>query len=733
MKTSELKALLADMTLEEKIGQLVQLPGEYLEEDRPTGPESGMDLRPEEITLAGSYLSVVGAEKLRRVQRAHMERHPHHIPLLFMADIINGYRTVFPIPLAQACTFHPALVEDCTAIAAREAAAAGVQVTFSPMADLVRDPRWGRVMESPGEDPLLCGRMAAAMVRGYQGADLREKGRIAACLKHFAGYGAPDGGRDYNTVELSPRTLREDYLPAYAAAVAAGCELVMSSFNTLDRVPSAVNVRLLRDILRGEMGFEGAVITDWNALQELLAHGVAENEAEAACLGIRAGVDIDMNSPVYCRNLAALVRSGRVPEAWIDEAALRVLTLKNKLGLFESPYKDADAGDEQALLLSPAHRSAARTCAEESFVLLKNEDHILPLSGDRIGKTALIGPWLSNPALNGAWSIFADDGDCVTVQSALLNDPRTARCPTAPGCALTGPDYEDPGFGERVLRPTPENALAEAVALAREAETVVLLLGEDRSASGEAASRAKLTLPACQLELLDRVAAVNPNVAVVLFTGRPLDLRAVARKAKAILLAWLPGTEGGPAVLRTLLGDCSPAGKLSMSFPRGVGQVPVHYSHLPTGRPFSGDPRDGRFFSRYQDTANTPLYPFGFGLTYTRFELSPVMLDRTVLTADGVLHASVEIANTGDRPGTETLQLYLRDLCASVSRPVRELKDFRRVTLAPGERRTVSFEITEPMLRFYDIDMRHVSEPGEFQLFIGADSAAENSARFTLQ
>ena len=731
MLTQELRQLLADMSMEEKIGQLVQMPAYFQNGGHVTGPAGEMGITNEDLRLVGSYLSVIGAEEVRKVQTEYMANHPHHIPLIFMADIINGYRTVFPVPLAQGCTFQPELVEQGAEISAREAAASGVHVTFSPMADLVRDARWGRVMESTGEDPWLNGLMAAAMVRGYQGPSFAEKGRIAACLKHFAGYGAPEGGRDYNNVELSPRTLRQDYLPAYQAAIDAGCELVMTSFNTLDRVPSTANRWLMRDVLRGEMGFDSVLISDWGAVGELVPHGVAADDAHAAALALRAGVDMDMASPCYTHHLRRLVEEGTVPEALIDEACWRVLSLKNRLGLFENPFRDLSTDDEARLLLCAEHRQAAQHCAEQSFVLLRNEGGFLPLQRGAGEKVAFIGPYVNNQLTSGSWAIFSNDADAVTLQAAI----EAAGLPDvhcAPGCPLC--DEGVLGFQKAVPADAvdAEAALAEAVALAKAADRVILALGEHREHSGEAASRGAITIPACQQRLLDAVAEVNPNVAVVLYCGRPLDLRLVQAKAKAILVAWLPGTEGGPAVLRTLYGDCDPSGRLSMGFPYSVAQLPMHYNHLSTGRPFAGDYHEMRFGSKYQDMPNAPLYPFGFGLTYTSFRYSGVTLSADTLTADGALEARVTLTNTGSRPGTETVQLYLRDLVGSVARPVRELKDFQRVTLRPGESAEVTFTITEDMLRFYDIDMHYVSEPGDFEVFIGRDCQTDNGARFTL-
>ena len=732
MNTQELRQLLADMSLEEKIGQLVQLPSYFQNAGMATGPAAEMGLTDEDLRLAGSYLSVLGADKVRELQTSYMANHPHHIPLILMADIINGYRTVFPIPLAQGCTFQPDMVEKGAQVAAREAAASGVHVTFSPMADLVRDARWGRVMESTGEDAYLNGQMAAAMVRGYQGQSLAEKGRIAACLKHFAGYGAPEGGRDYNNVELSPRTLRDDYLPAYKAAIDAGCEMAMTSFNTLDRIPSTANRWLMRDVLREEMGFAGVLISDWGAVMELVPHGIAANFREASHLAIEAGVDMDMSSPCYIHELKKLVEDGVVAEALIDESCWRVLTLKNKLGLFENPFRDLSAEDEKSLLLCAEHRAAAQECAENSFVLLRNEEDILPLKHSE--KVAFIGPYVDNQLTCGSWAIFSDDADAIPLRRALVAQENLPEDAFAPGCPIADPDRQILGFQKPVpTDPTdPETALAQAVAMARQADKVVLALGEHREQSGESSSQTCLTLADCQLRLLDAVAEVNPNVAVVLYCGRPMDLRAVQAKAKAILVAWMPGTEGGPAIARTLYGECAPSGRLAMAFPYHVGQLPLHYNQMSTGRPFHGDYRTQRMASKYQDAPNEPLYPFGFGLTYTTFAYSGVTLDRDTLTHEGELHASVRITNTGERPGTETTQLYLRDLVGSVVRPVRELKGFHRVTLQPGESATVTFTITEDMLRFHDVHMNLVSEPGDFEVFIGPDCQTDNKARFTL-
>lgn len=736
MQQEELYALLSEMSLDEKIGELFQLPSYFFDGDNATGPAMELGISSEDIRLAGSCLSVTGAKTICEIQRNHIEKHPHNIPMLFMADIINGYHTVFPIPLAQGCSFDPELVENCTAIAARESAAAGLHVTFSPMADLVQDARWGRVMESTGEDPYLNGVLASAMVRGYQGKNnrLSEKGKIASCLKHFAGYGAPQGGRDYNTVELSERTLRDDYLPAYREAINTGCALVMTSFNTLNRVPSSANQWLMRDVLRGEMGFDGVLISDWMAVAELIPHGVAANNQQAAELAIHAGVDIDMASPIYVKNLKSLIEQDIIPLTLIDEAVLRILTLKNNLGLFENPYKDASETDEQELALCEDHRNAARECAEKTFVLLKNDDDFLPLGKDK-ETVAFIGPYIDNKLLSGSWSIFGDDNNCITVKEGIEQNYPDCNTYFAAGCPIVNPGVKVVGFQKESPAENfdIEKAMSEAVSFAKSADKVILALGEHRDYTGESTSKGNLTLPSCQIELLNRIYEVNPNVGVVLFNGRPLDIRDIQSKAKAILEAWLPGIEGGNAVARILYGDTSPSGKLAMSFPYCVGQVPVHYNHMNTGRPLQGDYHGKRFFSQYIDIPNEPLYPFGYGLSYTTFTYSDIRMDSSELLPEGTIHASVRITNTGSRTGTETVQMYIRDLVGSVTRPVIELKGFHKITLAPGESRDVSFQISENMLRFYDINMQYRSEPGEFEVFIGSDSTTDNKAAFTLK
>ena len=729
MTKEELLHLLHQMTTQEKCRELMQLPMEaFTDTDISTGPCEDLELTDEKMAQVGSILSLTGAEWTRKVQEEHLKNNRLNIPLLFMADIINGYKTIFPIPLAQGCTFDPDLVRQLAEAAAREGAAAGVHVTFSPMADLVRDPRWGRVMESTGEDPYLNGIMAEQMVKGYQGNDLKEEGRLAACVKHFAGYGAPLGGREYNQVELSERTLLEDYLPAYEKAVRAGARLVMSSFNTLERVPSTGNRKLMREILRGKMGFQGVLISDYAAVKELIAHGLAEDEAEAARLALEAGVDIDMMSRCYSDFLCGQIERGEVAQELLDEAVLRVLELKKDLGLFENPFKDGSPEKEKELLLCEKHRSLAQKAAEESFVLLKNEENMLPLSKEET--TAFIGPFGEEKGLLGAWALFADREDTVTVKEGVER-----LCPGqiwAKGCEILEPGQKWlRGYipiAEETWKQTEEAAeekLKEAVEAAEKADRVVLLLGEQELESGESGSCGHIGLPPSQMKLLKAIAQVNSNLILVVFSGRPLILTEACAYAKAVLFAWMPGTQGGPAVANVLYGYSNPSGKLTMTFPYHMGQIPVYYSDFATGRPQ---------MPGYIDIPKEPLYPFGYGLSYTEYAYSPVKLDQKVLDSQtDVIHASVRVKNTGNMEGREAVQMYIQDVKGSVSRPVRQLKGFQKISLAPGEEKEVCFEIREEMLRFWTIDMEYRSEPGRFRVWIGTDSRTENGEEFYLR
>jgi len=739
MRERELKDLLKDLTIEEKIHQLLQLPGSYYEKDAAiTGGINNGLFTEKQVAQAGSVLGIHGAKKIRKIQKDYVENHPHHIPLLFMLDVIHGLRTIFPIPLAQGATFNPELIKSCTEASARETAVSGVHVTFAPMSDLVRDPRWGRVMEATGEDPYLNARMTEAMVQGFQGEDVGQKGRVAACVKHFAGYGAPEAGREYNNVELSEHTLREFYLPAYQAGIEAGSELVMTSFNTLNGIPSSGNQWLLRKVLRGEMGFEGILISDWAAIEEMIAHGFCDNMESAAEKAITAGVDIDMVTTVYVGHLKNLVEAGKIDEKLIDESVWRVLKLKNKMGLFENPFKDADEQNEKVVTLCQGHRELARQAARESFVLLKNETdkngkEILPLDAGK--KVAFIGPYVETKELHSTWAIVGKAQDAVSVRMAAEEILPKEKMSYAYGSRmwdkkehLSRHSYEEltEDVGENE-----EQLLQEAQEVAKEADIVVLCLGESRLLSGEAASRAEISIPDIQKKLLEKVYEVNQNIVTVLFSGRPLDLRDLSEKSKALLEVWLPGTEGGHAIIDTLTGKYNPSGKLPMSMPYSVGQVPIYYNNYATGRPLKEKDSQTFYKSRYLDIPNEPLYPFGYGLSYTNFEISPIQLSSKIMNSDNqIVKAAVEIKNIGNIVGTEILQLYIRDVTASIVRPIKELKGFQRITLQPKEKQEVEFVINEEMLRFHNSEGEFISEKGEIQVWIGNSSASSEWKSF---
>lgn len=735
MEISALRELFEDMSIEEKAGQLFQVAGAMFDENAViSGPMQEMGITREDVKLAGTVLGVMGAENIKSIQKNYMEQHPHGIPLIFMLDIINGYRTVYPIPLAQGATFDPNLIKKCASMAAKEGAADGLHVTFSPMTDLVRDPRWGRVMESTGEDVYLNGLYAKAMVEGYQGNEISETEHLAACVKHFAGYGGAEAGRDYNTVELSAYTLRNFYLPAYKEAIEAGSAMVMTSFNTIEGIPATINKKLMRDVLRDEMGFEGVLISDFGAIGECVNHGAAESREEAAKKALEAGVDIDMMSGVYPENIGNMLKRGVLKPESIEECAWRILKLKNALGLFENPYKGADEEKAKRYALCEQHKELAKETAEKSFVLLKNQDQILPL--DKTKKIALIGPYIDRKYMLGGWSFTGNPNEAITIKEAAEELMKEYSLSYAQGCPVLSGDVKLEGFAghsETYFSETEYEIMKkEAVEKAKKADIVVLALGEHFLQSGEATSKAEIEIPKVQQELLCEISKVNKNVAVVLFNGRPLDIRILEQKAKAILEVWFPGTMGGSAVIDVLTGKTSPSGKLPMSFPYCVGQIPVHYDEFSTGRRhYPGKDKD-RFVSKYLDIPNEPLYPFGYGLTYTSFEISEMQLDKNQMRQEEIITASVKVKNVGEREGTETLQLYIQDITASAVRPVKQLKGFQKVNLKPGMETTISFEICEEMLRFFSSDGIYESEPGKFKIFLGNSSGVETYKIFEL-
>ena len=707
MTNEQLRSLLESLTLEEKVGQLVQCnAGQFIRNNMEiTGPE-GEPLPTEDLCrVMGSVLTFENAAQAKALQDMHLAADPKKIPLLLMLDVIHGLRTTYPIPLAMGCSFDDDLLAECADMARKESAACGVHVTFNPMVDTARDGRWGRIMETNSEEPLINGRMGAALVRATQGDDLSMPENVACCVKHFAAYGAGEAGRDYNAVELSERILRESYLPAYKACLDAGARAIMPSFNSLNGIPSAANPWLMNRVLREEWGFDGLVISDYDAVGELVTHGIAEDPKDAARLAVEATCDIDMVKNVYYQHLAGLVREGTVSEEALDRAVMRVLRLKNELGLFENPYHGADEALEKQLYLCPEHRAIARRAAEESAVLLKNEG-ILPFT-PTLRTLALIGPFAETNRLDGFWSRPGAWQDTVTLPEGLKNLLPDLELVIEKGCTADLGDTDDSG-------------IAKAVEAARGADAVILALGEKEDDSGEGRSRADVTLPGMQLTLAKAVLAANPRAAVLLFNGRPLALTDLEAVAPAMLEMWYPGTEAGNAAARLLFGEANPCGKLSVGLPRSVGQYPMPYNRMNTGRPKpQPDSRAFPFTSCYLDTPNLPLYSFGYGLSYTSFCYDSLTLDRASISRDDVLTVTVTLSNRGNRIGKEVVQLYLRDLKASVVRPVQQLIDYRKISLAPGETARVVFTVSEPQLRFWNFECRHVSEPGRFEISTG--------------
>ena len=718
MASQRIEELLRSMSLEEKLGEMTQLAPFFFGVDESmdlTGPMAELGLSPEDIKCVGSTLNSFGAEKNIALQKKHMAEQPHGIPLLFMADVIHGYRTVFPIPLAMGCSFHPTACEKAAEVAAKESSASGIQLTFAPMADLVRDPRWGRVMESPGEDPYLNARMTEAAVKGFQGEDPKAPGRIAACIKHFAGYGAAEGGRDYNTVDISAGTLREYYLPAYHAGIDAGAKMVMTSFNIMDRIPAGANEMLFDQILRKEWGFTGTVISDFAAANETIVHGYAKDGAEAAQRYIHAGCDIEMMSSHYIHYGKELVEQGKLTMEEIDRSVRHILELKEELGLFENPFKDADAEREKALCLCPEHREAARQVARESVVLLKNEQ-VLPLDANREGlKVGLAGPFAVSKNILGGW---AGTGTGVASLEAGLRE----MMPKAE--FVTGMTEELGAMQDGIF--DVEDHVAEACEALKECDVIIAAVGENPADTGEAASRTCLRLSPNQEKLVYELKKLGKPVVMLVFSGRPLEIRPMLPYADAVVQAWFLGTEAGTALADILTGAYNPSGRLSISFPQTVGQIPVYYNHYNTGRPLGS--AEGRYASRYLDCPNEPLFPFGYGLSYSEFRYSDM---RAVVDDEGIL-ASVQVENISDVVGVETVQCYTHDLAGSVVRPLMELKGFEQIELAAHEKKEVSFRITRDMLRFHNDRLEFVFEPGEFDIMIGHSSADVLTQRVTL-
>lgn len=729
MQENQLKALLDRLSVSEKVGQLVQLTGDFFKgEEKAFGPVQEMGLTID-VSDVGSVLNVSGAHAVREMQDAYLSQSKNKIPLLFMADVIYGYRTIFPIPLALGCTWNPDLVEALCEVTADEAKAAGVHCTFAPMVDLVNDARWGRCMESPGEDPYLNSCYARSMVNGLQ-KGLGKGAGIAACVKHFAAYGACQGGRDYNTVDMSRRTLLESYMPAYHAAVNAGCEMVMTSFNTVEGIPATANKWLLNQLLRKEWGFDKTIISDFAAVMELIAHGVAENEKAAAKAAIKAGVDIDMMSVCYANHLKELAEEDCEIMNLLDQAVWRVLKLKNKLGLFENPYYGADEAAEQKLFCNASNRKVARKAAAEAMVLLKNDHSLLPLKKDC--KIALIGPYAESRQLMGLWAVNGRLEDTVTLKEAFVEVVDEGCLLCAGGCDFL---EDTSGLGDFGNIPSPKNtSLSEeekqaewlkAMAAAEASDVIVMALGEHVMQSGEAGSRTKIDLPEIQQQLLAAIKKYHKPIVLLLFSGRPLVIDALSEDVQAIMQCWFPGSEGAHAIADLLFGKVNPSGRLSMGFPYSVGQLPMTYRSMTTGRPYDKSNPKNRFMTKYLDCPNEALYPFGYGLSYHTCEYEKLELNKTSMVQDDTIKVTVQIRNTSEFDGFETVQLYLRDRFASVVRPVKELKSFKKIWIKAHETLKVEFEINLEMLKFYNRELIYGAECGSFTCFVGSNSADE--------
>ncbi|MBP6022902.1 glycoside hydrolase family 3 N-terminal domain-containing protein [Ferruginibacter sp.] len=695
------------MTLEEKIGQMNQ----YNDDHTATGPVTLDNKKQEQIKngQVGSLLNTVGTERTRSWQQIAMQSRLK-IPLLFGQDVIHGYKTTFPIPLAEACSWDLNAIQQTARVAATEASASGIHWTFAPMVDIARDPRWGRVMEGAGEDTYLGSKIAYARVKGFQGNKLGDINAVMACVKHFAAYGAAIGGRDYNSVDMSDRMLWETYLPPFKSALDAGTATFMNSFNDLNGVPATGNKYLQRDILKGKWGFKGFVVSDWGSVGEMINHGNVKNEYEAALSAVTAGSDMDMESRCYKNSLAQLVKDKKIPVALIDDAVKRILQKKFEMGLFDDPYKFCNAAREQAALNDPEHVKVAKEAAAKSIVLLKNQNNLLPLSKNT--KTiAFIGPLVKAVKQNkGFWDVEVpgvDSNFIVSQWEGLQNKVGSnTSLLYAKGCDIEGNN---------------KNGFAEAVEVAKQADVVILSIGERRDMSGEAKSRSNITIPGVQEELLKELLATGKPVVVLINAGRPLVFNYTADNAPAILYTWWLGSEAGNAIADVLFGDYNPSAKLAMTFPRSVGQIPIYYNHFNTGRPATND-ANRNYNSSYNDESIFPKYEFGYGLSYTSFQYSNLQMSKKKLKANEQIEVAVTITNTGKYDGEEIVQLYLRDKVGSIVRPMKELKDFQKINLKAGEARTIKFIINKEKLSFFNQQLQWVAEPGDFELMVGASS-----------
>ena len=720
----KIESLLAKMTLEEKIGQMNLYSGFYdATGPAPQGGSAATKYEHLKKGWVGSMLNVRGAEETRKLQEIVVNESRLGIPLIFGLDVIHGQKTLAPIPLAEAASWDMELIKESAAIAANEAAAEGVHWTFAPMVDISYDPRWGRVMEGGGEDPYLGAKIATARVTGFQGDDLSSTETIAACAKHFAGYGFAQAGRDYNTVDIGTYTLYNRVFPPFKAAVDAGVKTFMNGFHLLNGEPVTGSSWLQRDILKDRWGFDGFVVSDWGSVAEMVAHGHAKDSAQAAAIGIKAGSDMDMASGSYLKNLVTLVKQGKVDEAHIDDAVRRILRVKMELGLFEDPYKYSDPDREKERIYHPDHLAGALEMAKKSIVLLKNEGNLLPLSKDQKG-IVVIGDLADdkNSPL-GSWRLASENNTAVSVLEGMNAYTKDYKFEQGPKVFLRASFLQHVKINE-----TDKSGMQKAVEAAKNAEVVVMVLGEHGFMSGESRSRTNLDLPGLQLELLKAVHAVNPNIVLVLMNGRPLALPWEAENVPAILETWHLGSQSGNAIAQVLFGDENPSGKLPMTFPRSVGQVPIYYNAYSTGRPV--DKEGNVFWSHYADEENSPLFPFGHGLSYTTFNYSDLSID----AADSNnIQVAVTVTNSGSRAGEEVVQLYLQDPVSTLVRPVKELKGFQKISLEPGSSETLRFVLTGKELGVYDRDYKWVVEPGEFRVLVGGSSAGGLTGSFEVK
>lgn len=712
-------SLLKLMTLEEKIGQLNQYNG-FWDITGPTPNEGSAAKKYEHLKKGwvGSMLNVKGVKDVKTLQKIAVEESRLHIPLLFGFDVVHGYKTVSPIPLAEAASWDLDAIKKSAEIAAEEASAVGLNWTFAPMVDISRDPRWGRVMEGAGEDPYLGSKIAYARVKGFQGENFSSNKTILACTKHFAGYSFAEAGRDYNTVDVSEETLQNIIFPPFKATVEAGVRTFMNSFNEVNGIPATANSYLQRKILKGDWNFKGFVVSDWGSIAEMIPHGYAKDGKQAAEMALNAGSDMDMESYLYVENLAALVKEGKVKESLIDDAARRILKTKFELGLFENPYKYCDEQHEKETVGKPAFHEGVLDIAKKSIVLLKNEKNLLPLqkSGQKI---ALIGA-LANDKTSplGSWRIGADDNTAISVVEGLQKYKDNQLTYTKGADVAIG---RTQFMWETKINLTDKSGFQEAIDNAKNADVVIMVLGEHGLQTGEGRSRTELGLPGVQQELLEEIYKVNPNIVLVLNNGRPLTIPWADEHLPAIVEAWQLGTESGNAIAQVLYGDYNPSGKLPMTFPRNVGQVPIYYNYKNTGRPASNEP-ESVFWSHYIDQKNTPLYAFGYGLSYSKFEYSNLKLNAKSFSKNGKIEVSVQLKNNSSIPGKEVVQLYIRDEIGSITRPVKELKGFEMVALNANETKTVTFTIDEKTIEFFTANGKWEAESGDFKVFVGGSS-----------